>query len=119
MQNDIVKNIETLNKAAIESAKRLGDINVRTLEKLADRGNGNYAYIDSLHEAKRVLVEQGGHRRRIVRGRPMAAAVATDDPPYFCTRIGFSRSRAISFFREAPHFRLAAIRRGATSPKTP
>ena len=37
MQNDIVKNMEMLNKAAIESAKRLGDINVRTLEKLAQR----------------------------------------------------------------------------------
>ena len=37
MQNDILKNIETLNKAAVESAKRLGDINMRTLEKLAQR----------------------------------------------------------------------------------
>ena len=37
MQNDILKNIETLNKAAIESAKRLGDINMRTFEKLAQR----------------------------------------------------------------------------------
>ena len=37
MQNDFYKNIETLNKAAIESARRLGDINVRTLEKLAQR----------------------------------------------------------------------------------
>ncbi len=35
MQNDFVKSIETFNKAAIESAKRLGDINMRTLEKLA------------------------------------------------------------------------------------
>ena len=37
MQNDIVKNIETWNKAAMESAKRLGEINMRTLEKLAER----------------------------------------------------------------------------------
>jgi len=29
-----------------------------TLEKLADKGNGNYAYIDDLAEAKKVLVEQ-------------------------------------------------------------
>jgi Ca-activated chloride channel family protein len=29
------------------------------LEQLADRGNGNYAYIDSIAEARRVLVEQG------------------------------------------------------------
>ncbi len=28
------------------------------LEQLADKGNGNYAYVDSIHEARRVLVEQ-------------------------------------------------------------
>ncbi len=37
MQTDILKNIETLNKATIESAKRLGDINMRTFEKLTQR----------------------------------------------------------------------------------
>lgn len=37
MHNDILKNIDTLNKAAIASAKRLGEINLRTLEKLAQR----------------------------------------------------------------------------------
>ena len=37
MQTDYFKNIETFNKAAIESARRLGDINVRALEKLAQR----------------------------------------------------------------------------------
>jgi secreted protein with Ig-like and vWFA domain len=30
----------------------------RTMETLADKGNGNYAYIDSLSEARKVLVEQ-------------------------------------------------------------
>ncbi|MCK6481217.1 MAG: VWA domain-containing protein [Planctomycetes bacterium] len=30
-----------------------------TLERLADRGNGNYAYVDDLAEARKVLVEQG------------------------------------------------------------
>jgi len=30
------------------------------MEKLADRGNGNYAYVDSLLEARKVLVEQMG-----------------------------------------------------------
>jgi Ca-activated chloride channel family protein len=28
------------------------------MEKLADKGNGNYAYIDTLNEARKVLVEQ-------------------------------------------------------------
>ena len=37
MQYDFLGNIETYNKAAIESAKRLGEINMRTLEKLAQR----------------------------------------------------------------------------------
>ncbi len=30
------------------------------MEKLADQGNGNYAYVDSLQEARRVLVDQIG-----------------------------------------------------------
>jgi Ca-activated chloride channel family protein len=30
------------------------------MEKLADKGNGNYAYLDSLHEARRVLIAQAG-----------------------------------------------------------
>ena len=35
-----------------------GNYNDSTLEKLADKGNGNYAYIDSIREARKVLVEQ-------------------------------------------------------------
>jgi Ca-activated chloride channel homolog len=35
-----------------------GNLNDQMMEKLADHGNGSYAYIDSLREAKRVLVEQ-------------------------------------------------------------
>ena len=35
-----------------------GNLNDSTMEKLADRGNGNYAYIDTLNEARKVLVEQ-------------------------------------------------------------
>src|SRR5262249_12905983 len=30
-----------------------------TMEKLADHGNGHYAYIDSLAEAQKVFVEEG------------------------------------------------------------
>ena len=36
----------------------MGNLKDATLEKLADTGNGNYAYIDSLNEARKVLVEQ-------------------------------------------------------------
>ena len=68
MQNDIFKNIETLNKAAIESAKRLGDINMRTLEKLAQRNieatadylHGGVQQLKLMGESKdfRVAVEE-------------------------------------------------------------
>ena len=37
-----------------------GNLKDSTMEALADRGNGNYAYIDSLAEARKVLVEQAG-----------------------------------------------------------
>ncbi len=36
----------------------MGNLKDSTLEQLADKGNGNYAYIDSLGEAKKVLVDQ-------------------------------------------------------------
>jgi len=35
----------------------MGNLKDSTMEKLADRGNGNYAYIDSFNEARKVLVE--------------------------------------------------------------
>ncbi|MDB6114935.1 MAG: von Willebrand factor [Lacunisphaera sp.] len=38
----------------------MGNYKDGTLEQLADKGNGNYAYIDSLAEAKKTLVEQAG-----------------------------------------------------------
>ncbi len=37
-----------------------GNLKDATMEQLADKGNGNYAYIDSLNEARKVLVEQIG-----------------------------------------------------------
>ena len=37
-----------------------GNVKDSTMEKLADKGNGNYAYLDSLHEARRVLVAEAG-----------------------------------------------------------
>jgi Ca-activated chloride channel family protein len=37
-----------------------GNIKDATMEKLADKGNGNYAYLDSLHEARKVLVKEAG-----------------------------------------------------------
>jgi Ca-activated chloride channel family protein len=37
-----------------------GNLNDAGMEALADRGNGNYGYIDSIREARKVLVEQMG-----------------------------------------------------------
>ena len=37
-----------------------GNLKDSKMEKIADHGNGNYAYIDSVLEARRVLVEQMG-----------------------------------------------------------
>lgn len=36
----------------------MGNYNDHLMEQLADKGNGNYAYIDTLREAKKVLVDQ-------------------------------------------------------------
>jgi Ca-activated chloride channel family protein len=38
----------------------MGNIKDNKLEKLADHGNGNYAYIDDLTEARKMLVEEMG-----------------------------------------------------------
>jgi Ca-activated chloride channel family protein len=38
----------------------MGNYKDSTLEQLADKGNGNYAYVDSLAEARKVLVAEGG-----------------------------------------------------------
>ncbi len=37
-----------------------GNLKDSTMEMLADKGNGNYAYIDSLDEARKVLVQEAG-----------------------------------------------------------
>jgi Ca-activated chloride channel homolog len=60
-QGDLTRLIEAKAKSGVFlSVLGFGDGNLKdsTMEKLADRGNGNYAYIDSLNEARKVLVEQ-------------------------------------------------------------
>ena len=37
-----------------------GNLQDSTMEQLANKGNGNYAYLDSLHEARRVLIAEAG-----------------------------------------------------------
>jgi len=62
-QGDLTRLIEEKRSTGIFlSVLGVGTGNVKdsTMEKLADRGNGNYAYLDSLHEARKVLVNEGG-----------------------------------------------------------
>jgi Ca-activated chloride channel homolog len=38
----------------------MGNLNDSTMQKLAHHGDGHYAYVDSLEEARKLFVEQGG-----------------------------------------------------------
>jgi Ca-activated chloride channel family protein len=63
-----VQNRDELQRLIEEKAKSgvflsvlgygMGNLKDATLEVLADKGNGNYAYIDTIQEAQKVLVEQ-------------------------------------------------------------
>jgi Ca-activated chloride channel homolog len=60
-QGELIRLIEQERERGIFlSVLGVGNDNLKdsTMEKLADKGNGNYAYLDSLLEARRVLVEE-------------------------------------------------------------
>jgi Ca-activated chloride channel family protein len=60
-QGDLTRIIEAKAKGGVFLSVLgfgMGNLKDSTMEKLADKGNGNYAYIDTLSEAKKVLVEQ-------------------------------------------------------------
>lgn len=62
-QSDLVKLIEKKRESGVFLTVLgfgMGNYKDSTLEKLADHGNGNYAYIDTFAEARKVLVEEGG-----------------------------------------------------------
>jgi Ca-activated chloride channel family protein len=59
--NELVKLIETYRDRDIFLTVLgcgMGNLKDAKMEQLADKGNGNYAYIDNLNEAKKVLVSQ-------------------------------------------------------------
>jgi Ca-activated chloride channel family protein len=61
-QNDLLQLIERERASGVFlSVLGVGSGNLKdaTMEMLADKGNGNYAYLDSLQEARRVLVKEG------------------------------------------------------------
>jgi len=60
-QGDLIRLIEEKAKSGVFlSVLGVGTDNLKdsTMQKLADKGNGNYAYLDSLDEASKVLVQQ-------------------------------------------------------------
>ena len=60
-QDDLTRLIEEESKSGVFLSVLgfgMGNLKDSTLEKLADKGNGNYAYIDTLREANKVFVEQ-------------------------------------------------------------
>ena len=60
-QGELIRLIEEKAKSDVFlSVLGVGDDNLKdsTMQKLADKGNGNYAYLDSLDEARKVLVQQ-------------------------------------------------------------
>ena len=60
-QGDLIRLIEEKAKTSVFlSVLGVGTDNLKdsTMQKLADKGNGNYAYLDSLDEARKVLVQQ-------------------------------------------------------------
>jgi Ca-activated chloride channel family protein len=59
----ITRLIERKRKSGIQLSVLgfgMGNLDDATMETLADKGDGNYAYIDTLHEARKVLVEEAG-----------------------------------------------------------
>src|SRR6202008_1840152 len=62
-QGDLIRLIEAKAKTGVFlSVLGVGTDNLKdsTMEKLADKGNGNYAYLDSLQEARKGLVREAG-----------------------------------------------------------
>ena len=60
-QGDLIRLIEEKAKSSVFlSVLGVGTDNLKdsTMQKLADKGNGNYAYLDSIDEARKVLVQQ-------------------------------------------------------------
>jgi Ca-activated chloride channel family protein len=62
-QGDLTRLIEEKRESGISLSVLgygMGNLKDSTMEKLADQGNGNYFYIDSLAEAQKVLVSEAG-----------------------------------------------------------
>ena len=65
---DLVKNERKSGVALTTLGFGTGNYNDHLMEQLADAGQGNYAYIDSLSEAQKVLVDQRDATLRTIAG---------------------------------------------------
>lgn len=62
-ENELVRLIEEKRKGGVFLSVLgfgTGNLNDATMEKLADKGNGNYAYVDSFEEARKVFGQEIG-----------------------------------------------------------
>jgi Ca-activated chloride channel family protein len=62
-QGELIRLIEAKRASGVFlSVLGVGDDNLKdsTMEKLADSGNGNYSYLDTIGEARRVLIAEAG-----------------------------------------------------------
>ena len=62
-RGDLIRMIEDKAKSGVFLTVLgfgMGNLKDATMENLADKGNGNYAYIDTIREAKKVLVDEIG-----------------------------------------------------------
>jgi Ca-activated chloride channel family protein len=62
-QGELIRLIEEKRDSGVFlSVLGVGDDNLKdsTMEKLADEGNGNYSYLDTIGEARRVLIAEAG-----------------------------------------------------------
>ncbi len=60
-QDELVRMIQNKAKSGVFLSVLgvgMGNLKDSTMEKLADKGNGHYAYLDTLDEARKVLLEQ-------------------------------------------------------------
>jgi Ca-activated chloride channel family protein len=62
-QGDLIRLVEEQRASGIALSVLgfgMGNLKDSTMEQIADKGNGNYSYIDDLSEARKVLVEEAG-----------------------------------------------------------
>lgn len=69
-EEDLVKLIQAQRKTGIYLTVLgfgMGNLKDRTMESLAEHGNGHYAYVDTLEEARRVMVDNIAHLQPVAR----------------------------------------------------